>query len=188
MRTPWRERNGSFSWFRTAILLAVCAPGIVTYASETEDFTLAGADIYFADTSDVIWRVPKVGGTSPVQVVRAPGAVLWMKAEDSRLYFAAFSSELTADIYFVPIGGETITTVASGLLTPIAFKTDGQFIYALSMGTPSVMAYEPAGKWTVPPLRRMTSRASRTVRSTPETFAVYGWSATASKAPRPPAA
>ena len=41
---------------------------------------------------------------------------------------------------------------------------------------------------TVPPLRRMTSRASRTVRSTPETFAVYGWSATASKAPRPPAA
>jgi len=30
MRAPWRERNGSFSWFRSAILLAVCLPGIVT--------------------------------------------------------------------------------------------------------------------------------------------------------------
>ena len=30
MRAPWRERNGSFSWFRAAILLAVCLPGIVT--------------------------------------------------------------------------------------------------------------------------------------------------------------
>jgi methionine sulfoxide reductase heme-binding subunit len=30
MRAPWRERNGSFSWFRTAILLAVCMPGVVT--------------------------------------------------------------------------------------------------------------------------------------------------------------
>jgi sulfoxide reductase heme-binding subunit YedZ len=30
MRPLWRERNGSFSWFRTAILLAVCLPGIVT--------------------------------------------------------------------------------------------------------------------------------------------------------------
>ena len=30
MRAPWRERNGSFSWFRTAILMAVCLPGIVT--------------------------------------------------------------------------------------------------------------------------------------------------------------
>ena len=117
--------------------LPSCAPGIVTYASEIEDFTLAGADIYFADDTDVIWRVPKVGGTSPVRVVRAPGTVLWMKVEDSRLYFAAISGELTADIYFVLVGGETITTVASGLLTPIVFKTDGQFIYALSIGTPS---------------------------------------------------
>jgi methionine sulfoxide reductase heme-binding subunit len=30
MRAPWRERNGSFSWFRAAILLAVCGPGIAT--------------------------------------------------------------------------------------------------------------------------------------------------------------
>jgi sulfoxide reductase heme-binding subunit YedZ len=30
MRAPGRERNGSFSWFRAAILLAVCLPGIVT--------------------------------------------------------------------------------------------------------------------------------------------------------------
>ena len=30
MRALWRERNGSFSWFRSAILLAVCLPGIVT--------------------------------------------------------------------------------------------------------------------------------------------------------------
>jgi sulfoxide reductase heme-binding subunit YedZ len=30
MRAPWRERNGSFSWFRAAILLAVCLPGIAT--------------------------------------------------------------------------------------------------------------------------------------------------------------
>jgi sulfoxide reductase heme-binding subunit YedZ len=30
MRAPWRERNGSFSWFRAAILLAVCLPGMVT--------------------------------------------------------------------------------------------------------------------------------------------------------------
>jgi sulfoxide reductase heme-binding subunit YedZ len=30
MRAPWRERNGSFSWFRTAILVAVCLPGVVT--------------------------------------------------------------------------------------------------------------------------------------------------------------
>jgi sulfoxide reductase heme-binding subunit YedZ len=30
MRAPWRERNGSFSWFRAAILLAVCAPGVAT--------------------------------------------------------------------------------------------------------------------------------------------------------------
>jgi sulfoxide reductase heme-binding subunit YedZ len=30
MRAPWRERNGSFSWFRAGILLAVCLPGIVT--------------------------------------------------------------------------------------------------------------------------------------------------------------
>jgi sulfoxide reductase heme-binding subunit YedZ len=30
MRPPWRERNGSFSWFRAAILLAVCLPGIAT--------------------------------------------------------------------------------------------------------------------------------------------------------------
>ncbi|HVM85959.1 MAG TPA: protein-methionine-sulfoxide reductase heme-binding subunit MsrQ [Candidatus Binatia bacterium] len=27
---PWQERNGSFSWFRAATLLAVCLPGIVT--------------------------------------------------------------------------------------------------------------------------------------------------------------
>jgi methionine sulfoxide reductase heme-binding subunit len=30
MRAPWRERNGSFSWFRAGILLAVCLPAIVT--------------------------------------------------------------------------------------------------------------------------------------------------------------
>ena len=30
MRAPWRERNGSFSWFRAGVLLAVCLPGIVT--------------------------------------------------------------------------------------------------------------------------------------------------------------
>ncbi|MDQ7246824.1 protein-methionine-sulfoxide reductase heme-binding subunit MsrQ [Dongia sedimenti] len=30
MRAPWRERNGSFSWYRAAFLLAVCAPGIAT--------------------------------------------------------------------------------------------------------------------------------------------------------------
>ena len=30
MWAPWRERNGSFSWFRATVLLAVCLPGIVT--------------------------------------------------------------------------------------------------------------------------------------------------------------
>ena len=117
--------------------LPSCAPGIVTYASEIDDFALAGPDIYFADSADVIWRVPKVGGASPVRLVRAPGIVLWMKAEDSRLYFAAVSGELTADIYSMPIGGDSFVTVASGLLTPVAFRTDSQFIYALSIGTPS---------------------------------------------------
>jgi sulfoxide reductase heme-binding subunit YedZ len=27
---PWRERNGQFSWFRAAVLAALCLPGIVT--------------------------------------------------------------------------------------------------------------------------------------------------------------
>jgi len=30
MQALWRERNGSFSWFRASVLLAVCLPGIVT--------------------------------------------------------------------------------------------------------------------------------------------------------------
>jgi sulfoxide reductase heme-binding subunit YedZ len=27
---PWRERNGQFSWFRAAVLAALCLPGVVT--------------------------------------------------------------------------------------------------------------------------------------------------------------
>jgi sulfoxide reductase heme-binding subunit YedZ len=30
MRALWRERNGRFSWFRAAVLLALCLPGMVT--------------------------------------------------------------------------------------------------------------------------------------------------------------
>lgn len=29
---PWRERNGRFSWFRTAVVVAVCLPGLATAA------------------------------------------------------------------------------------------------------------------------------------------------------------
>jgi sulfoxide reductase heme-binding subunit YedZ len=32
MQALWRERNGSFSWFRAVILAALCLPGVVTVA------------------------------------------------------------------------------------------------------------------------------------------------------------
>jgi sulfoxide reductase heme-binding subunit YedZ len=38
MWAPWRERNGSFSWFRATVLLAVCLPGLVTAIQYTAGF------------------------------------------------------------------------------------------------------------------------------------------------------
>ncbi len=116
--------------------LPACGAGVVIQAAFVDDFTLAGADLYFAYNSE-IWRVPKVGGASPVMLTHALGDVLWMKVEDSRLYFATISGELTADIFSMPVGGGALTTIAAGQLTPVTFRTDAQFIYFVSVGTPS---------------------------------------------------
>jgi hypothetical protein len=115
-----------------------CAPGVIANAPGVQDFALSATDVYFFDDAENLWRVPKTGGVAPTFLAHAPsGPVLWMTVDGAQIYFAAVTSNSTADLYQVPLSGGAITTVAAGVLTPFAFQIEGQFIYWISVGTPS---------------------------------------------------
>jgi hypothetical protein len=126
------HRRHAIGWPFT---LLPCVPGQVTFAPGVADFAVNAGFVYYGDYNGVIWRVPKEGGTPPVELVRIPNEVLWVEVDATRVYFAGLSGELTADIFSIPKGGGALTTVASALLTPGAFATDAQFIYWMSLGT-----------------------------------------------------
>ena len=119
--------------------LAPCAAGAVTSAPDVEDFALSGAYVYFGDDSGTVWRVPKDGGVAPTQLARIAGSlVIWVAADDTSVYFSTVIDDdatLTADFYSMPKEGGSPAVVASGVLTPVAFATDAQFIYWVSLGT-----------------------------------------------------
>jgi hypothetical protein len=116
--------------------LVPCAPGMVAAAPGIVDFAVDGPFVYYGDFDGGIWRVPKAGGVVPTLLARNEGLeVLWIHVDATRIYFAAITGEVTADLYSMPKTGGAAVNVAIAIVTPGAFAADAQFIYWVSIGT-----------------------------------------------------
>jgi len=136
-------------WSSSTDLLSIPVSGgaTVTVASAPQSLSLAvdSTNLYWMDQTDLaVMRVPKVGGT-PVTIATVPppsggGYVRYALAIDANsVYFTT-----DTDVRSVPLGGGAVSTLATGLQSPLGGIAVGPSAVCF-MVIPAVLCVPPAG-------------------------------------------
>jgi len=136
----WSDRETQDGAFVMAPVAGGTPTVLATDLTNPGDVAVDGTSVYFADSSTLfgtkIWKVP-LGGGPPVMVALAPDFGIYEIAVDAtNVYWAAYRTIAKA-----PIGGGTITTIATAQAGALYVAVDATNVYWLTtdIGAGAVM-------------------------------------------------
>ena len=113
-----------------------------------QTFDIQGDDtyIYYSDQTGELNRVSKKGGT-PENLGLFPGTVELIRLDASNLYVMTSDEASELDtLWSLPKNGGTPAQLAGGISTPFDLALDDQYVYWVTIGTPTADDFVADGK------------------------------------------
>lgn len=126
----------------SACALKTLAAGTYSADQEVDD-----SYVYFTDSANGILRMPKNGGDPQTLALLPDNFITVLAIDDTTVYALTIGDDLTlGSCWSVPKTGGTPKQLAATILTPFEIAVDANYVYWVSVGTPTGDAFLADGK------------------------------------------
>ena len=124
-----------------------CALKTLSIGTYSADEEVDDQYVYFTDSANGIFRVLKSGGDAQQLALLPDNFINVLAIDDTTVYALTIGDDLTlGSCWSVPKTGGTPKELASNILTPYEIAVDANYVYWVSVGTPTGDAFLADGK------------------------------------------